>query len=87
VAEVHRLDGTKVRPRKARGDPSIAELLETMLEENRQGRMTALNVVARVDDYIVTRGRGTWRGGTFEAIGALEAQKFDMLGGSCVEDE
>ncbi len=84
MAEVHKLDGKKVEPAKAKGDPKIAELLAALTALNEDGRLTALIVATREDDGIGTYQRGTWRGGFFEAIGAIEVLKHDLATNSLV---
>lgn len=83
VAEVHRIDGASIEQRGEQGDADVIAQLEWMLDRTRKGHITAFAVVMRDQDIIGTATRGTWRGGFFEAIGALAVLQIDMSNGSC----
>lgn len=82
TAEVRRLDGAKIEPEEAGGNPEVIAQLEWMLERAKRGQLEAFAAVMREADGLGTATRGTWRGGFFEAIGALAILQIDMSNGS-----
>lgn len=82
MAEIHRLDGERVEPAEAGGNPDVIAQLEWMLDRARSGQLEAFAAVMREPAGIGTATRGTWRGGFFEAVGALAILQIDMANGS-----
>lgn len=82
MAEIHRLNGVVVEAAGAAGDADVIAQLEWMLERARTGKIVAFAAVMRDGDTIGTVQRGIWRGGFFEAIGALAILQIDMSNGA-----
>lgn len=73
-----------VNAKAVEGNSNCVEILERMLEEARQGKMTGVAIAAADSaGYVISNWRSTENG--YLLIGAMERMKFRMI--SHLEDE
>lgn len=79
MTKIHRLGVGEVDIGEVAADPEVVERLKEFVTLAEEGRLRAFALVGRVDSEMRTRSGGTWEGRYFEAIGAIECLKYDML--------
>lgn len=84
MADIHLLDGSIAPETDVPVDHEVIAQLEWMVTEAKAGRILALAAVVREQDGVSTVQRGLWRGGFFEALGAMTVLLHDMSSGSAI---
>lgn len=78
TAEFYHIHGEKIETAGMVGDPEVIAKAEWLLEKARSGEIVAMVAAVRDQGGLGTFQRGKWRGGYFEAIGALQILLSDM---------
>lgn len=86
AAEVLHMDGSPLEDGAKAGDSDVIDGLRELLQQAMNGEVTAIALVAKDGASLRTVTRGKWFGGYFEAIGALECLKHDMMSQSSSDD-
>lgn len=87
TAECYHIHGEKIEVEGFFGDPEVIAQCEWLLERAKSGEITAIVAAVRDHGGLGTFQRGSWRGGFFESVGALQVLLNDMCSGRLTEDD